>query len=346
MKYNGLEIYDIILNESDKGIKKTSLVSTPAIDSNFLYFKDDKVEENNKLQFKLSSDEKGELVGAIMIPNKPIYRNIDGYEFYVNFTEDVIKELVSKMISNGNAGLFDIQHSFDVDDSDIAIQEIWIKESEKDKSTELGFNEPIGTAFMKVKINNDVLKEQIKESWLTGFSVELDASLIEKDLLLFKEQQKKEKRMKISDVFKNTINVNGVALHFNSELGKNTYIVSEGANGEPIAYTGEFTIDNVSYGVENGICIKAEDIQLSTTDAIKNLLSEFSAVKETVESILTSKKEIEDKESELELLKTQLEKEKLEFQEMKSKINKGTTERLSSTFAKNGVDAKKWMDKF
>ena len=98
MKYNGFDVYDITLQENDLGIKATSLVTIPAIDSPFLHFNEDKP------QFIFANEEKQELVGAIMIPDKLIYRNINGHKFYVNFTKEVIRDLTSKMIKSGAAG--------------------------------------------------------------------------------------------------------------------------------------------------------------------------------------------------------------------------------------------------
>ena len=52
MKYNGLDIYDISLGENDIGIKATSLVTVPAINSGFLHFNED------KLQFTFDNEKK------------------------------------------------------------------------------------------------------------------------------------------------------------------------------------------------------------------------------------------------------------------------------------------------
>lgn len=338
MKYNGLDVFDITLGNGDIGIKATSLVTLPAMDSNFLYFNKD------KSQFIFASDEKRELIGAIMIPDKLIYRDIGGNKFYVNFTKEVISDLVGKMIKSGTAGLFTVQHKYEVLDSAIDVKEVWIKESEVDKSMDFGIDEPIGTAFMKVKVNDEAIWNAIKENGLNGFSIELDASIVEKNELLFKNEKPKE--MSIKDVFANSVEVNGIELHFNSDLGKGIYLVFANEEGKPTPYSGEFNHDNVVYKVENGIVLEANDVQLSTNEAIKTLLSEFTAVKDSVAAIMLSKAAIEEKEAELELLKTQFESDKLEFSKLKEK----TVQKVSTNLASNIVDAgtigKNWMKKF
>lgn len=339
MEYNGLKIFDITLVEDDVGIKATSMVTLPAIESGFLHFNKDKP------QFIFSNEEKREVVGAFMIPNKPIYRDINGYKFYVNFTEDVIRQLTTKMLKSGTAGIFTIQHKNDVPDGDIDIQEVWIKETESDKSVGFGIDECIGTAFMKVKVNDERIWNQVKEYGLTGFSIELDASIVERNELLFNTN--KNIKMSIKDVFKNAITVDGVELHFNSDLKKNTYLVSEGEDGQAVAYNGEFNHENVVYKVEDGVVKDVENIELSTQESIKDLVSEFSTLKSGVESLLLSKKAIEDKEAELDLLKTQFAAEKLDFAKQKeaagaSKVKVNLNKQISDA----GAIGKSWLGKF
>lgn len=338
MKYNGLDVYDITLGKDNIGIKATSLVALPAMESPFLHFNEDKP------QFIFTNDEKRELMGAIMIPDKLIYRNIDGNRFYVNFTSDVIRDLTSKMIQSGAAGLFTIQHQHETNEDAINIQEVWIKESENDKSVDFGIDEPIGTAFMKVKVNDETIWKAVKENGLNGFSIELDASIVEKNELLFNKQ---EEKMTITDVFKNAIDVDGVSLHFNAELVKGAYLVQEGEDGVPVAYNGEFTKDNVSYKVENGVVLETVDIELNTQEAIEQLATEFSALKESLVSLSLSKTELEGKEAELELLRTQFEADKEAFEALKAKgIPKAVNVNLSKQISDRGSVGAEWLKKF
>ena len=338
MKYNGLDVFDITLGKDDIGIRATSLVTLPAMESNFLHFNEDKP------QFTFADEEKKELIGAIMIPDKLIYRNIQGNKFYVNFTSDVISELVGKMIKSGTAGLFTIQHKHKVSEDEVDVKEVWIKDSDTDKSMDFGIDEPIGTAFMKVKVNSELIWKAIKENGLNGFSIELDASIVEKNELLFKKETPKE--MSIKDVFENSIEVNGVELHFNSELQKGAYLVTATEEGKPSPYSGEFNHDNVVYKVENGVVTDSEDVQLSTKESIESLISEFNAVKESVNAILTSKEAIAEKEAELELLKTQFEADKAEFAKLKKVGFSKVEVNLSKSISDAGSVSKEWLKKF
>ena len=340
MKFNGLDVYDITLRDDDIGIKATSLVSVPATDSVFLHFNEDRP------QFMFADEEKRELVGAIMIPDRLIYRNINGHKFYVNFTKEIIKNLTSKMIKSGTAGLFTVQHKYKADEDDIVVQEVWIKESDTDKSMAFGIDEVVGTAFMKVKVNNDNIWNQIKNNGLNGFSIELDASIVEKNELLFNKEEKKEIKMTISDVFSNAIEVNGTSLHFNSELTKNTYLVMEGEDGKPVPYTGEFNYNEVIYKVENGVVTDFEDVKLTTKEAIESLSSEFNEIKESIKSMFESKEAIEQKEEELRLLRTQFEDDKAAFTKLKEAGFSKVSVNLSKSISDAGNSGKSWMKKF
>jgi len=62
-----LPLYDITLEDFEQGMYKISLVDKPAIEENFIYFSKQSIE-------MFANDEKREVVGPIMIPNKEILR--------------------------------------------------------------------------------------------------------------------------------------------------------------------------------------------------------------------------------------------------------------------------------
>lgn len=339
MKYKGFDVFDVTVGDGDFGIKRTSLVALPAMESAFLYFGKDNA------QFKFADEEKGELIGAIMVPNKLIFRNIQNNKFWVNFTPEVIKELTGKMITDGTAGLFSVMHDGQLNEGAVEVQEIWIKETDNDKSVDFGINEEVGTAFIKVKVNNENIKKAIKDNGLNGFSIELDASLVEKSELFNKVvEPKKEPLMKITDVFTNSIEVNGVKLYFNAELTKNNYIVSE-VDDKPAPYSGEFTYEDTKFIVTEGVITEKIDIKLSIEEMVKKLSDKFEASETAAKVVADGKKEIEDREEELELLKTQFSKDKEVFE--KSKIEKKEVKlNLSKSMTDNQSVGREWMKQF
>ena len=160
----------IIDEESDRfGVEAISLVEFPAIEENWVFF--------NKDQFltlaKLDEEQKT-LVGAVLIPNKeiPRYDQEKDEKYIVYFTEDTIKqaqELFMSSLRNNNATY---EHKVPVEG--ITVVESWIKEDKKnDKSNSFGFNKlPIGSWFVKMKVNNDEIWKSVKEGKVRGFSIE------------------------------------------------------------------------------------------------------------------------------------------------------------------------------
>jgi exonuclease VII small subunit len=55
--------------------------------------------------------------------------------------------------------------------------EVWMKESDNDKSKDYGYDLPDGTVFVKAKIESDELFNSIKEGDINGFSIEIKADI-------------------------------------------------------------------------------------------------------------------------------------------------------------------------
>ena len=160
----------IIDEDADKfGVEAISLVEFPAIEENWVFF--------NKDQFltlaKLDEEQKT-LVGAVLIPNKEIKRfdQEENEQYVVYFTEDTIKHAQELFMSSLRNNSATFEHKIPVDG--MTVVESWIKEDKKnDKSNSFGFSKlPIGTWFVKMKVNNDEIWNSVKEGKVRGFSIE------------------------------------------------------------------------------------------------------------------------------------------------------------------------------
>lgn len=164
-----LPLYDITLEDFEQGMYKISLVDKPAIEENFIYFSKQSIE-------MFANDEKREVVGPIMIPNKQILRqSAENGFYYVRFTEDTIREIMYNYSKKGLFNEFGIQHENDT--TDVVMLEIWMKESDNDKSKDYGFDLPNGTVFVKAKIESNELFNAIKDGEINGFSIEIAANI-------------------------------------------------------------------------------------------------------------------------------------------------------------------------
>ena len=163
-----MRIVELILDEEqeDAGIEAISIVESPAIESDFvaLAAEEIKLAEVDK--------EKKILLGALLIPNKPIYRAGDEGEYYIFFSKDTVSKASQMYLRNGYQNNSTLEHDKALDG--LTLVESWIVEDEvQDKSRKYGLNVPVGTWMGAVKVNNnEIWDEYIKTNKVKGFSIE------------------------------------------------------------------------------------------------------------------------------------------------------------------------------
>jgi hypothetical protein len=165
-----LPVFDITLADIEQGMFKISLVDKPAIEENFIYFS-----KEEQILFATDNERK-EVVGPIMIPNKEIIRfSPDMGYYYVRFSEEVINDIMYRYSKEGLFNAFGIHHEYDT--QDVVMLEVWMKEGDNDKSQNYGYDLPNGTVFVKAKIESDELFTAIKNGEINGFSIEIKADI-------------------------------------------------------------------------------------------------------------------------------------------------------------------------
>ena len=160
-----IELYIDEENEFS-GIEAISVVENPAIEEDFIALK--------KQQVKLAEvdKEKRILMGAALVPNKKIYRTNGEDEYNIFFSEDTVRKASELFLSRGKQNNSTLEH--DVKLNGLSVVESWIIEDEKkDKSRKYGFDLPIGTWMVSVKVKNDeIWNDFVKEGKVKGFSIE------------------------------------------------------------------------------------------------------------------------------------------------------------------------------
>lgn len=163
-----MKIVELILDEQQlaSGIDAISIVESPAIESNFIAL------NSHKVEFKAVDADKQILLGPALIPNKPIYRNQDGEEFYVYFSKATIEKASQLYLKRGNQSKATLEHQISL--AGLTLVESWIKvDMEKDKSAAYGLNDPIGTWYVSMKVDNaEIWNEFVKTGKVKGFSIE------------------------------------------------------------------------------------------------------------------------------------------------------------------------------
>jgi len=164
-----MRIVELLLDESSlqAGIQAISVVESPAIEEDFVALKD----EQPKIELKTIDKEKRILMGAALIPNKPIYRGSGEDEYYIYFSGDTVRKASELFFINGNQNKATLEHQMDVQGTSVV--ESWIIEGEQDKSRMYGMDLPVGTWMVSMKILNDELWEgYVKSGKVKGFSIE------------------------------------------------------------------------------------------------------------------------------------------------------------------------------
>ena len=196
-----LKKYSVVADSSE--IYNISLVEEPAIEVDYVAFDKDKETKPNLKFIEDKQNEKYMILGPALIPDKNIYRNYDGNEFYVSFSAECIEKLSHNFVKNCyGAGCFTKDHESFAQGCYLA--ESWIKTSENDKSVDYGFDCPIGTWFVAAKIDSIDLWESIKKGERKGFSIESWVDLEE----IIENKDKKENDMSKQKTNLETMEVN------------------------------------------------------------------------------------------------------------------------------------------
>lgn len=164
-----METYKVLFNEEEnEGVYAVSLVSDPAIGVNFIT-----LSKQKEIKLATVNEEQRILMGAILIPNQPIYRNQDGHEFNIVFPKETIKQVQQNFALKGYQNNSTIEHSGE-QIPNVTFVESWIKEDEvHDKSVHYGFNEEVGSWFGLMKVNNDeIWNDYVKTGKVKGFSID------------------------------------------------------------------------------------------------------------------------------------------------------------------------------
>jgi hypothetical protein len=161
--------FDVYIDEEEMtGVDKISLVKRPAILENFIYMGDEQPEQYKQISL---SDDKQIVVGPALIPDLEIVRkDEDGEPYFIKYSKEQIEKIAQKFFKFKTAKSVNKDHK-ENQAEDTYIYESWIV-GENDKAKSLGFDVPVGTWMVSMKVDNTELWEQIKSGKYKGFSIE------------------------------------------------------------------------------------------------------------------------------------------------------------------------------
>jgi hypothetical protein len=183
-----MKLYELQIEDNEDEVFAISLVESPAIESDFIYF------DKEKLQFAAVDIEKKMLIGAILIPDKNILRiDGEGEPYHVFFTKDTVAKIAQNYLRKKYTDKATLEHDKTIKGVDLV--ESWVKTGKLDKSNNFGLNVPEGTWMGIFKITDDnIWNDYVKTGKVKGFSIEgifsnklikaslLDETLLEKDI--------------------------------------------------------------------------------------------------------------------------------------------------------------------
>ena len=162
-----MRIIELILDEDEAiGVEAISVVENPAIESDFIAL------NNQEIKLAEINKEKRLLMGALLIPQKPIYRKSGKEEYYIFFSRKTVERASQMYLQNGNQSQSTLEHDKQL--KGLTLVESWIVEDkEKDKTALYGLDVPVGTWMGSVKVDNDeVWNDYVKSGKVKGFSIE------------------------------------------------------------------------------------------------------------------------------------------------------------------------------
>ncbi len=159
-------LYELKVEDETDEVFCISLVESPAIESDFVYFNKDVI------QFAKVDNEQRMLLGPILIPDKKILRvDGEGNPYHVFFTKDTVKKLAQNYLMKKYTDKATLEHDKKI--NGVHLVESWVKDGKLDKSNNYGLSLPEGSWIGMFKITDDkIWNDYVKTGKVKGFSVE------------------------------------------------------------------------------------------------------------------------------------------------------------------------------
>jgi hypothetical protein len=188
-------LYELRIEDNMDEVFAISLVESPAIESDFIYF------DKEVVQFAAVDNEQQMLIGPILVPDKKILRvDGEGQPYHVFFTKDTVKQLAQTYLQKKYTSNATLEHDKKIKGVDLV--ESWVKDGPLDKSNNYGLNLPQGSWVGIFKISDkNIWNDYVKTGKVKGFSIEglfshklikaslMDEVLMEKELTELSEQE-------------------------------------------------------------------------------------------------------------------------------------------------------------
>ena len=324
-------LYNAMITDSDEGLFCVSLVSDPATEVNFVCFGEDKP----IVKFAVEDKMERLVSGIIMLADTPIYRRTSGgYEYYINFTKDVLKTMAEKMIYDGVGSSINIQHQDNSNVEGINLVELFVIDREKGIAPTYFSEVPDGSLVGTYKVHNDEVWSMIENGEVLSFSLEGIFNMVEVE---FNKQNKTQNKnnffMKINK-FKQALRK--LLAEFSSVATDKGTLVWDGdedlKEGDAVHTVNEegndIAVEDGDYNSEDGkLIITVQDGKVTAIKEVEKETEEETTeeeveAEETTEPTEPSNESVEEVVEEIEALRTEIAELRQLIGELTSRVEK------------------------
>lgn len=249
-----LPVYEALISSEDDGIITISLVDEPAVESDFVCF----AKDTGKQLFALKDSAEHLITGCLMKAETPIYRNDNGYEYYIVFSKKTIQTMAQKMLADSTFKNIDTQHNGELlPQGALTLMEVYIKDS--NKGIDPNFVDiPDGSLMTTFKVNDEsVWQECVNGDFLNGFSLEGFFDTKQIDFSKNKPNKTKSFKMRIKELLRRMlaqfgeVSMDELTLYYEGDGELEVGTVVTDIDGNPVA-DGEYHNEEMTVTVMDG----------------------------------------------------------------------------------------------
>lgn len=249
-----LPIYEALISSEDDGIITISLVDEPAVESDFVCF----AKDAGKQLFALKDSAERLITGCLMKADTPIYRNDNGYEYYIVFSKKTIQTMAQKMLADSTFKNIDTQHNGELlPQGALTLMEVYIKDSAKGIDPNF-VDIPDGSLMTTFRINDEsIWQECANGDYLNGFSLEGFFETKQIDFSKNKPNKTKSFKMRIKELLRRMlaqfgeVSMDELTIYYEGDGELTVGTVVTDIDGNPVA-DGEYHNEEMTVKVMDG----------------------------------------------------------------------------------------------
>lgn len=159
-----IDLYELTIEEDKDEVFAISLVDQPAMDSDFVLLS----KEQKEVHLSAFNEEKQLIVGAVMIPNKAIYRRDGDKEYNIYFSKETVEKASELFLQRENNSQFTLEHNNVIDN--VSVVQSWLSNGDESRYGLDNIKE--GTWMIAAKVNSKDMWNYVKQGDVYGFSLE------------------------------------------------------------------------------------------------------------------------------------------------------------------------------